>query len=354
MQATVGFCLRQRRVPTTTGLASVASAASTARTTSGRPLIGKSCFGVPMRLEPPAARMITLKRSLRPVAGADVVGSCMDRPSPLVQRAAIAVGENGLHFSHDRDSDLFRRFCADVQADGRVQPAFIGRFISRYAKLREYPMGSLLRTLDPEVRERPRKKIAQERNIVVVSMGHHDCQRTRLGCDAFDQAVHRANCECTRVRKTLGCGESRARIGDGHGPPEIVSEPGKWLHIVTGAEHGQHGWRQHGLKKHTLARCVGDGISESRSEDRAVVRAKSDGEPSGTPSCEVLGDRPRPGGCWRDSFDQDLNDAPASKTSTPHEIVLTGGVIRDCFRGARGHDSLSARDHIPLETTSAD
>src|SRR6185369_8048198 len=75
---------------------------------------GTSCFGLPSRVDAPAARITTTIGASAPV---------MDGALPVAQRPAGAAGEHGPHFGGDGQRDLGSRLRAEVEADGGVQPA---------------------------------------------------------------------------------------------------------------------------------------------------------------------------------------------------------------------------------------
>src|SRR5881227_2568251 len=109
--------------PSTTMTCSVgtASAVSMARRSNDVPRNFKSCFGCPIRLEPPAARMTAASN------GASATGRThRDGRRALSARwfglsaELAALGRD--HLGQNSHADLFGRLRADVQTDRAVQP----------------------------------------------------------------------------------------------------------------------------------------------------------------------------------------------------------------------------------------
>src|ERR1035437_8601543 len=167
---------------TTTGQAAEASAASIMRTRSDWPSSGRSCFGVPMRADSPAARITAPKRN----GGCD---SLMDWAGAFAQRAGITAGEGGLHLGDDGERDLFGRVGAEIEADGGVEPrAHRGR--DGEAVTREIVENSLrafFRAEQAEVGEGSREQHAQQRHIMQVVVRHYDGERGGVGHGAVGE-----------------------------------------------------------------------------------------------------------------------------------------------------------------------
>jgi len=80
-----------------------------------------------------------------------------------------------------------------------------------------------------------------------------------------------------------------------------------------------------------------------------------DGEFGGPAGGEIGGDGRDPRGRGgRDRLEQDLDDAVATETDAPDEVVLRRSVVGDKLRPAGGGDTLGAGEDVFFETAAAD
>jgi hypothetical protein len=96
------------------------------------------------------------------------IGALMQTPWPLSRRAAAAIGEDRLHFGHDRERNLLRRLGAEVQAYRAVHPCQL-RVRGSHAsggKVREQSPSSALRPQNTGIPDRRRQQGLQRSEIL--------------------------------------------------------------------------------------------------------------------------------------------------------------------------------------------
>src|SRR5437588_1126476 len=107
---------------TTTGAQPAPIAALVIWRTKVSPRKTASCFGLPKRVEPPAASTTaaTFTGQLRSFSSRSSCGY-VDATGALAKEAAAPIRKNRSNFRCNRESDFFGRFAADVEACWRVE-----------------------------------------------------------------------------------------------------------------------------------------------------------------------------------------------------------------------------------------